>query len=294
MDTLNTTLLWDDPSINSLENPPSITPYLLEEKSTESKPVILVIPGGGYGCVCSSSEGAPIAKRFNQLGFSCFVLNYRVAPHHFPCPIQDAARAVRLIRFNAKKLNLDSNKIIACGFSAGGHLAGSLGVLKEEEFAYKKVDAADDLSYKPDGLILNYPVVTFESETGHLSSGKNLLGPNLDQLKDKYRLDLRVSKDTPPTFIWHTVKDQMVGFKGSVNFALAASKENVPCQLQLYPYGDHGMLLGHDTYDVSSWSSDAVNFFKTQWRLASEGEEAFHQHYTNKRQIELEPTWGDK
>ena len=72
MDTLNTTLLWDDPQINSLENPPSLTPYLLEDNSNELKPVILVIPGGGYGCVCSSSEGAPIAKRFNKLGFSCY------------------------------------------------------------------------------------------------------------------------------------------------------------------------------------------------------------------------------
>ena len=288
MSKLDPILLWDDCNINNVDNPPSITPYLIDDNDGERKPVVLVIPGGGYGCVCESTEGGPIAKRFNQLGFSCFVLNYRVAPNYFPSPVQDAARAIRIIRFNANKFNIDFDKIYACGFSAGGHLAGLLGVLSEEEFAYTSIDDADSLPYKPNGLILSYPVISFDKDTGHVGSGNNLLGKDYQELKDKFRLDKRITNQMCPAFIWHTIKDQVVPFIGSVNFAMAMSKVDVPCQLQLYPYGDHGMLLGLETFDVSAWTADAANFFKTQWRLGKEGKTTFKVHYTNSEQARLE------
>ena len=119
--------LWQDASIKTLADRPSITPFLLNDG--EKHPAVLIIPGGGYGGVCEATEGTPVAREFNQLGFHAFVLDYRVAPNRFPAPQQDAARGMRMIRYYAEQWNVLTDQIAVCGFSAGGHLAGSIGVL---------------------------------------------------------------------------------------------------------------------------------------------------------------------
>ena len=123
--------LWKDQSVSHA----SIVPFLVEDG--KKHPAILVIPGGGYGEVCEYSEGHHIALSFNKLGYHAFVLDYRVAPNRYPAPQQDAIRAVKFIRGNADKWNVEADKIVSCGFSAGGHLAGSIGVL------YEKIEALD-------------------------------------------------------------------------------------------------------------------------------------------------------
>ncbi|MDD3153677.1 MAG: alpha/beta hydrolase [Victivallaceae bacterium] len=284
--------LWNNLEIAENELPPSITAYLVEGDTV--RPAVLVIPGGGYNCVCEKTEGEPIARAFNQLGFHAFVLRYRVAPHRYPEPQEDGFRAIRLIRGNAEKFHVDPHAIAACGFSAGGHLAASLGVLAGS------VDAAagdrwDKVSCRPDFLILGYAVISFE-RGGHPNSGENLLGDDFRRLYRQLSLQHRVTKNTPPTFLWHTFRDQIVPYANSLKFAQALAKKDVACELHTYPYGDHGMLLGLHTPDVGQWPVLAKKFILSQLAMqkaVSSGRKASaFVKYTNAKQAAYENAEG--
>ena len=141
-------------------------------------PAVLVIPGGGYGCVCSSTEGFPIAEKFNQLGYHAFVLDYRTAPERFPAPQLDAMRAMKMIRANAGCWNVIPDQVASCGFSAGAHLAGSLGILCDDLNA-SGGDAADDFPHRPDCMILCYGVLVF-ADWSHCGT-QAAVAPRLEQ-----------------------------------------------------------------------------------------------------------------
>ena len=260
--------------------PSSITSFLLP--GVEVRPAILVIPGGGYGGVCERTEGSPIARRFNELGFHAFVLDYRVAPHRFPAPQQDAMRAIRWIRGNAEKLGVDPDRIAVCGFSAGGHLAASLGTICAGVDA-SCGDELDSISARPDALILCYPVISLEPWS-HEGSGINLFGELTPANRKAGSLEKQVTSDTPPAFLWHTIGDQLVPFRNSMEFAQAMAAHSRPCELHLFPFGKHGMLLGTDTPDISSWPQLAANFLQTQFSAA-----ALQARYTNEYQSSLLP-----
>jgi len=269
--------LWPDPEIQS-----TLTPYLLEGEH----PAILVIPGGGYGCVCMETEGEPVARCFNRIGYHAFVLNYRVWPHLFPAAEQDAIRALRTIRANAEKWGVIPNQVAVCGFSAGAHLAGAVGTIWKHvpDVLHDAVDAENGV---PDGMILSYGVLCFEPWS-HEWSCKNHIG--LDQPADLMRLcslEKQVDAQTVPAFIWHTISDQMVAYRNSVEFAKSMAEHGRPFELHLFPYGMHGMLLGLGTDDVGQWPEMASNFLKTQWRYREEGEPML-EHYTNEYQCKME------
>lgn len=252
--------LWKDSSIAS---------FLSCRLRNDGKirPAILVIPGGGYGCVCINEEGYPIAEKFDEMGFQTFVLQYRVSP--FPAPQMDALRAIRLIRKNAKEWGADPHHLAVCGFSAGGHLAGCCGTLFHELDA-KDGDEADAVSQRPDAMILSYPVITFR-RTQYVATGQRLLKEKFELLRDQYSLENRVLPDTPPAFVWATANDQLVPCENALLFAQSMWRKGNKCQLQIFPDGPHGMATGYERRDLSLWMEQAKEFLKVSASFPVEG-----------------------
>lgn len=236
----------------------SITRYARTDSL--DRPAMLVVPGGGYGCVCRSTEGDPIAERFASLGFQVFVLHYRVAPNRFPAPQQDILRAIKMIRAHAGEWHVIKNNVAAVGFSAGGHLCASAGIFYNEVDA-NDGDAADAESGRPDATLLAYPVITFVGK-GHMGSGQSLLGDEFEAHRAEFSLETRVRPDTPPAFLWHTIEDQVVPYENSVLYANALTANNVPCELHIMPKGAHGRQLGYGNIDLEGWPEQATKFLK--------------------------------
>ncbi|MBE6380523.1 MAG: alpha/beta hydrolase [Lentisphaerae bacterium] len=269
--------LWQDSSIRTHVDRPSITPMLVN--SSEARPAVLVIPGGGYGSVCESTEGSPIGKKFNELGYHAFVLDYRTGTGVWPRPQLDAMRAMKMIRCNAKKWNVNPDRVYVCGFSAGGHLAASLGTICAELDAAAS-DECDKFPHRPDAMILCYGVLVFE-DWSHIGTQRNLLGDDFKKVRHNCSTEKFVNADTPPAFLMHTINDQTVNYRNSIVFAEAMAKAQVPCELALYNWGDHGMLLGKNT-EVGAWPLQAYAFLETLEK--SKLDPGFRERYTNKYQ----------
>ena len=219
------------------------------EYPTNKRPAMLIFPGGGYG-MCSDREAEPIANQYLAAGLSCFVLRYSVGENasrrmpDFSQPLLDASLAMAIIRKNAEEWNVDTEKIAIIGFSAGGHLAGSLATMWNDEKIWNELDIPAE-SNKPDAAILAYPVLTFGKRT-HGGTRDNLLGAYCDDeaFIKKYSLENNVSKDTPPTFLMHTAEDGAVPVVNSLAFATALSENEIPFELHVFPFGGHGMSTG--------------------------------------------------
>lgn len=204
------------------------------------RPSILICPGGGYGFT-SDREAEPVALALAAEGYNAFVLRYSVSPSQYPQQLLEVSAAVAYVRRMAKVWHVDTDKIIVCGFSAGGHLAGHLGVAWQEQFIQDVLEL-NEAENKPNAMILGYPVIT-SGTFAHEGSFRNLLGEAYEQDKEKVSLELLVSKLTPPTFIWHTFEDQAVPVENSMLFAQALKKYNIPFELHIYPKGGHGLSL---------------------------------------------------
>lgn len=242
-----------------------IRPYLID--CDTPRPAVLILPGGGYNIVCEPSEGAPVAKKFNSLGIHAFVLNYRAAPDIFPAAQTDAMRALRIIRANAEKWRINANAVGVCGFSAGGHLSVSLGSDMVDNIQALGNDEYDSYRRRPDFIIAGQGVLTFrDCKIGSIETAGYLLGKkNLSETElDSIAPDLHVNNSTPPTFLWHTFSDQVVDYRASIYLAQELRKHEVPCELHIFPQGDHGILLGVNTPDVSQWPELAARFIATQ------------------------------
>lgn len=214
---------------------------------------VLICPGGGYGGVSVIKEGEEIAKWFNQLGVSAFVLYYRMPNGHYNIPLKDAQTAISIIRKNSKKWKISKDKIGVMGFSAGGHLASTVGT------HFKKK------SERPAFMILGYPVVTMDSTFTHKGSRDNLLGKKPSQdLVTLFSNELQVTKRTPPTFIFHAKDDKAVPIKNSENLAEALKKNNVPVQLNEYEQGGHGFGMRPKGIDSDNWPEALKNWLKEQ------------------------------
>ena len=272
--------LWNDSSILTKADRPSIT--FMPAETEGDAPAVLVIPGGSYSSVCETTEGSPIGRKFNALGYHAFILDYRTDPCHFPAPQLDAMRAVKMIRANAAQWHVDPHRVYSCGFSAGGHLAGALGTICHDLDA-SAGDVCDQYSALPDGMILCYGVLAFE-EWSHNGTQRCLLGENFREIRKDYSLPDFVTEKTPPAFVFHTVGDQVVSYRNALCFADAMARAGRPCQLALTYWGDHGMLLANDTLDAVSWPEQADAFFKSV--ILSETDPGFRARYTNKYQSE--------
>lgn len=228
---------------------PTLTAYLIDgnPNETEVRPAVVVIPGGGYGNV-SYREGERIALSYSAAGFHTFILDYCVAPHKHPLPIINAAKALEIIRNNAKEWNVAADKVAVCGFSAGGHLAASISTLWNNESMFSSDRKMNEL-HRPDASILCYPVIT-SGEYAHKGSFKNLIGSETEnELWETFSLENRVDKNTPPAFLWHTYTDAAVPVENSLLYAQALRKNDIPFELHIYPEGPHGMAcVSDETY----------------------------------------------
>jgi len=248
-------LLWQGQSPASQDDE-DFQPYLELFPIADGEPrgAVLICPGGGYG-MRADHEGATIARRFNDDGLHAFVVQYRVSPLRHPAPLFDVARAIRIIRQNAALWKVEPSKIAVCGFSAGGHLAASLGVHFNEATPQtgSTPNEPDTLSCRPDALILCYPVIS-AGAFAHEGSFQNLLGAEgSPELRQKMSLELQVTPETPPTFLWHTFDDVGVPVENSLLFAQALRSQSIPFELHVYPHGRHGLGLAADEPHVATW-----------------------------------------
>jgi len=203
---------------------------------------VLICPGGGYAGVSQIKEGSEFAKWFNDMGVTAFVLYYRMPNGHYEIPLKDAQTALAIIHKGAKKWNIDKNKIGIMGFSAGGHLASTVGT----HFKTK--------TQRPAFMILGYPVVTMDSTYTHKGSRNNLLGkkPSAELVKE-YSNELQVTKKTPPTFIVHAKDDGAVPIANSRNLLKALQDNGVPAMLQEYDLGGHGFGMRKKGIPADGW-----------------------------------------
>lgn len=224
-----------------------MTTYFWEESKElypgQVRPVILICPGGAYR-MTSDREAEAIAIRFMSMGYHTAVLRYSVAPAVYPTALCQLAKAVNILRKRSGEWLIDQDKILVMGFSAGGHLAASLGTLwNNGELAELLGLEAEDIC--PNGLILSYPVITSGKE-GHEESFRNLLGDRYEERRDQMSLENQVSRDTPETFIWHTMEDTTVLPYNSICFVQALAKYGIPAEYHLFPEGYHGIGLGNE------------------------------------------------
>ena len=251
-------LLWPDGAPGALgaepKDKPQITVYL-PQGETKTDCAVVVCPGGGYANLALDHEGKQIADWFNSLGVAAFILEYRHSGKGYrePYPLTDALRAVRTVRANAAEWGINPAKIGVMGFSAGGHLASTVGTLFTEGDA-NAADPIEKASSRPDFLILCYPVIAFGEPYCHGGSMKNLLGDNPSQeLIDRYATHKQVTEKTPPTFIFQTDEDATVPAENGVAFYLALRKNKVPAEMHIYRLGPHGVGLSRGRVGTETW-----------------------------------------
>ncbi len=226
-------------------------------------PCVIICPGGGY-MMTSRREAEPVAMKFLAEGIAGIVLNYSVAPEaRYPVALLQAAAAVALARRNAEKWHLDPDRICIMGFSAGGHLAASLGVFWNDASLSGRLGLTPE-DIRPDGLILCYAVLTAEKFT-HVVTIMNLLGDGYNgENVRKMSLERHVTAQTPKTFIFHTVSDRVVAVENALKFITALQDAGVSYEAHLYPEGVHGMSVCDETA-ASKDMTELISDYDKTW-----------------------------
>jgi acetyl esterase/lipase len=224
---------------------------------------VLVFPGGGYVNLAIDHEGQQIAAWLNSYGISAFVLRYRLGPkYHHPVELGDAQRAIRYVRAHAAEFGIDSHRIGVWGFSAGGHLASSIGT----HFDNGNTNSSDPIerqSCRPDFMILAYPVITFQEPYLHRGSRDSLLGSNPNPASVNLLSNERqVTKQTPPTFLFHTSDDDVVPVQNSLLFYEALRRAEIPAEMHIYEHGEHGVGLARNNPELASWPDFLADWLK--------------------------------
>ncbi|MFC4309824.1 alpha/beta hydrolase [Steroidobacter flavus] len=227
---------------------PTITAYR-PAKQDPKRAAVVILPGGGYRGTSILKEGYDVARAFNDMGVTAFVVKYRTpSDKHMKDkrvgPLQDAQQAVASVRRDAAKWQIDPKRIGVIGFSAGGHLAATTGTM----FGTPVLSQWQSADVRPDFLMLIYPVITFAEPTLHKGSRDQLLGvpASPDDVK-RFSAELAVTRDTPPTFLIHAADDQTVPVANSILFFQALQAQKIPAQLMIYPTGGHGYGLNNAT-----------------------------------------------
>lgn len=257
--------------------PGSVPPYMDRNITGNASapsgkhPAVIICPGGGYSMLSTYSEGIQLAARLeHDGGYKAFILNYRLAPNTYPLPQMDLARAVMYVRKHADEYQIDPDRILIIGASAGGHLCASEALLHEE----LKNDILDlhpeyrpeyqHISARPDGVGLLYPVISFTSEYHEGSFLNNTGGDSF--LQDKLSVDLHVTSDYPPVYAFANRDDGCVPYSNTTRLDTALTKVHVPHLCEIFPTGDHGIGLGYAT-SASHWSEHLITFFEKQFNL---------------------------
>ncbi len=240
----------------------TLTSYILTPSEVEwtVRPAIVICPGGGYSFT-SAREAEPIAMKFLSAGFHCFVLDYAIEPSGWPAACCELSKAIAYVRSIADENGIDKTKVFVCGFSAGGHLAASIGVHYDKEIV-RRFSGVTDLENKPNGMILCYPVIS-DHDT-HMGTYNRFVAGR-EEVKQFFGLENHVTKDTPKTFIWHTFEDTSVPVVNTVRFLSALVENGVQCEAHIYPRGRHGLSLatkvtGEERPELCDWIDKAISW----------------------------------
>jgi acetyl esterase/lipase len=247
--------LWEGRAPGALGDAPAdrpqITVYL---PRASNQTAVVVAPGGGYSGLAMNHEGRQVANWLNAQGITAFVLQYRLGPrYNHPIELGDAQRALRLVRARAAEFRINPERIGMLGFSAGGHLTATAGTHFDAGNP-AAADPIDRVSSRPDFLVLGYPVITMDPSFTHAGSRRNLLGENPSPaLQAELSNELKVTAQTPPTFLFHTTNDNGVPVMNSVAFYSALVKAGVPAEMHLFANGPHGVGLALNDPALSRW-----------------------------------------
>ena len=231
---------------------------------------VIVLPGGGYRALSMNSEGRQVANYLNSMGIAAFVLQYRLGPrYHYPVEIEDAQRAIRIVRSHANEWHIAQNRIGIMGFSAGGHLAATASTRFDSGMPNAS-DGVDRVSSRPDFSILCYPVISLTEAWTHQGSKLNLLGENpAPELAKTLSMENAVTAQTPPTFIFQTNADTTVPAENSVYYYLALRKAGVPAEMHVFENGPHGVGLAMYDPALSEWPKLLVNWLRVHGFIKS-------------------------
>ena len=229
-------------------------------------PAILVLPGGGYAFT-SDREAEPIALQFLAQGYAAFILRYSVAPACFPTQLREAAMAMAYIRRNAASLTVDSAMIGAIGFSAGGHLCGTLATMYD---APEVADVGDGTLIRPDVVCIAYPVAVEHGPT-HESTWENVSG-HAAAVRARLSLDRLARQDMPPVLLWHTCTDPVVPVCNTLSLAQRLDELGIRFSVHIFANGGHGLSLANNLVyptgkvpphspGVSQWINETISFF---------------------------------
>ena len=223
---------------------PTLEIYL-PEKDKATGASVVICPGGAYGVLVYQGEGLRTAKDFQKKGIAAFVLKYRLPDDTTMVdkkigPLQDVQQAIKTVRENATRWQLDPTKVGLMGFSAGGHLAST----GATHFAKPVIENKNNTSVRPDFVILVYPVISMQEKLTHADSRRNLLGTNPSkEVVDLFSNELQVNANTPPTYITHAGDDKVVDVDNSILFYDKLRRNNVPAEMHIYPRGGHGFVF---------------------------------------------------
>ena len=267
---MNLEIPYEKAGIKTPEGAARLDCYLQQPQNIPvPRPAVIVCPGGGYRYT-STRESESIAMQYLAAGMQAFVLYYHCAPAVFPCALLELAKSVSIVRSHAAEWNIDPDKILVVGFSAGGHLAASIGCFWNQEFVYGPLGlTAEDI--RPNGNILGYPVIT-SGEFAHRGSF-DMLCAGLDQEKylELTSLEKQAGAQNPPTFIWHTNEDQAVPVENSFLYTAALRKAKVSVEFHMYAHGWHGLSLANEETKcdkdgelpkVQSWMGLSITWIK--------------------------------
>jgi acetyl esterase/lipase len=265
-------LLWPNGAPGALGDEdvdkPTLTVFL-PVMANATKTGVVVAPGGGYTHLAMEKEGFAVARWLNERGVAAFVLQYRLGPkYHYPVELEDAQRAMRMVRAHAAEWGLATDHVGMWGFSAGGHLTATAGT----KFDAGKADATDVVERegsRPDFLVLAYPVITFHEPDLHRGSLKYLLGDSPDPaLVDSLSAETRVTKETPPTFLFATTDDKTVPVSNIVMFYSALVNAGVPAEMHLFQHGAHGAGLAMGNPQLSDWPELLAKWMRERGYMA--------------------------
>ncbi|MCP3927865.1 MAG: alpha/beta hydrolase [Bacteroidetes bacterium] len=265
-------LLWEEGAPGAMGEEEKDIPILIPHFAAKEKTTgaaVMICPGGGYAGLAMDHEGKQIAEWFNELGIHAFVLRYRLGKwdgsgYQHPIMMNDAKRGFRMIRANAKKWGINPDEIGVMGFSAGGHLASTLGTHFDDGNPASS-DQIEQFSCMPNYMILGYPVISLNTKYAHAGSRRHLLGATPNTLDvDNLSNETQVSVLTPPTFLFHTDEDKGVPPENSVLFYLALREKGVPAELHIYEKGRHGVGFAPNDPVLSSWKNRLHDWLKNR------------------------------
>ncbi|MGM3169806.1 pectin acetylesterase PaeX [Dickeya chrysanthemi] len=255
---------WPDRAVTGIRSP-EITVYVPDNPNGTA---LLITPGGSYQRVVLDKEGSDLAPYFTQQGYTLFVMTYRMpADGHqegADAPLADAQRAIRTLRSHAAQWHINPQRIGIMGFSAGGHVAASLGT-RFAQTVYPAQDEIDNVSARPDFMVLMYPVISMQENIAHAGSRKALIGSHPSEAQiERYSAEKQVSAQTPPTFLVHAIDDPSVSVDNSLVMLSALRENKIPTEIHLFEQGKHGFgIRGTVGLPAAAWPQLLNNWIKS-------------------------------